>query len=205
MVRFTVLSVVGFGLWTARPAASQDVVERLTLLGPDKQVIATIEGGRSRVVIDPAIDGQLLRPGARISLVHNHPNGVGLSLLDLLEVGKPGVAAIVANGADGSRYEAARGARYDADHFEAVQYKTAHDEVVRRRVNERAHDPALPDFDGQIAHLTSIALHKAGVLQYQSALAGERATQWNRYRPVLGMVTEGVAAAVGVRAGAAAR
>ena len=48
------------------------------------------------MVLAPTVDTLLLQPGARITIVHTHPDSVGLSVLDLLQLAKPGVAAIVA-------------------------------------------------------------------------------------------------------------
>ena len=42
-------------------------------------------------------------------LVHNHPSSVGLSAADIGQLSKPGVAAIVAIGHDGSVFVASAG------------------------------------------------------------------------------------------------
>jgi len=191
---FPLAAFAAFSL--AAPALAQPlIVERLMLVGPSNDIVAVVDGDPDRVTIDAAIDRLLRQPGATIRMVHNHPNGSGLSLADLLQLMKPGVAAIVAEGADCSRYEAARGPRFNQTRFEGF-YNRAYRQVVKDLLVARSHEPALPAFDGQIAHLTSLALHKAGVLQYRATLAGLRASEWNAYRPLLGPVTEAAAARV---------
>ena len=191
---FPLTACAAFSL--AAPALAQPlIVERLMLVGPSNDTIAVVDGDPSRVTIDVAIDRLLGQPDADITMVHNHPNGSGLSLEDLLQLMKPGVAAIVAEGAEGSRYEAARGSRFNRTRLEGL-YNRAYCQVVKALLVARSHQPALPTFDNQIAHLTSLALQKAGVLQYRATLAGLRASEWHAHRPLLGPVTEAAAARV---------
>jgi hypothetical protein len=50
--------------------------------------------------------------------------------------------------------------------------------------------------DNQVAHLTAIALHKAGVLVYHATLSTERSRSYARHAVAFGYVTEGAAAIV---------
>ena len=53
-----------------------------------------------------------------VVLVHNHPANAGLSAADTQQLAKPGVAAIVAVGHDGSVFIASAGPRLNRDFFE---------------------------------------------------------------------------------------
>lgn len=196
MATFALWFLAGVAVSLADTLAGQPTIERMILLDAHNATIATIDGEPTRVVIDSNVDVLLRTPNAQITITHNHPHSVGLSVEDLLQLTKPGVLRVIAIAADGSRYEAARGGRYDSDHFETRQFKTAYDQVVRQLALARAHDPLLPSFDGAIAHLTSIALAKADVIRYSSSLSGGRAAEWAAYRPLLGWIAEATAARV---------
>src|SRR5262249_40982461 len=96
--------------------------ERLLLLSETGEVLATRPGGPSSVLLDRDVDALMLDAHNAIVLVHNHPHSTSLSLNDLDQLTKPGVAAIAAVGHDGSLYLAARGPRFDRDRFTGHQY-----------------------------------------------------------------------------------
>ena len=86
--------------------------ERLVVLAADGRVVRVVEGAESHVELSADLDRLLTTPGAKLTLVHNHPSGNGLSPADLSQLEKAGVAMVVAVGHDGSLDAAARGARF---------------------------------------------------------------------------------------------
>lgn len=172
-------------------AWAQPSVEHLIVISSDDIVLAVKAGTRSSVALDVEIDALLAQPGARLTLLHNHPRSGGLSLNDLWQLAKPGVERVVAVGEDGSHYDAARGPRYDVGLFENHQYAPAHDEVVRQL---RATPLNLcGSLDGHVAHLTSLGLHEAGVIEYHAILQGGRGTSDRKYRALFALVVEAAA------------
>lgn len=175
--------------------ADPPALERLTLVGPDRVPIAVVDGEAGRVVVDARLDAMLSCAGADISVVHTHPRGLPLSESDLLQLTKVGVARVVALGADGSRFEAKRAARFDANGFQSRQYAIAHAEVVRLMRSARARRE-LPGVDDYIQHVTALGLQKAHVIGYSATFTVERSTLWSLYRPILGPIAEAAAARV---------
>ncbi len=177
-------------------AATSAPPERLVVVGPEGVIISIVEGESSRVMLEPQIDAILSRPGSNVMLLHNHAIGLGLSASDLIQLIKPGVARVVATGSDGSRYEAERGARFGNRRFPGMQYTIAHNEVIRLFRIARSGGREMPRVDEYIQHVTSMALHKAGVIVYAASLGAERSALWNRYRLVLGPISEAAASRV---------
>jgi hypothetical protein len=180
----------------------QDGRERLAAVAPDGTVLAVLDGSASSVTVARDLDVLLQYPDAHIRLTHNHPASTGLSGADLEQLTKPGVDAIEAVGVDGSRYQAARGSHFDPLHFERDQYRPAADEITRNLRGAKASADVL-GADAHHAHLTAIALHKAGIIVYRAELSADRASSYERHRALFGRATE--AACVRVREADAVR
>ena len=166
----------------------------LTSMG---RLVATREGSESAVFLGPDLDRELLTPGNAIVLVHNHPGNAGLSTNDLGQLTKPGVAAIVAVGHDGSIYMAARGHRYDLAAFEERQSDPLKVEVRKRlRVECGARAVTTEVADAHFSHVVALALAKAGVIVYEAILAGATRTSYDAARITLGRVAAGASARV---------
>jgi hypothetical protein len=185
----------------ASPVFPQADRERLVAIARDGSVLAVIDGGASNAAVDGGLDLVLHRSGAHVRLTHNHPRSTGLSGADLEQLTKPGLDSIEAVGLDGSRYEAARGPRFDGIGFEPHQYRLAA-AAVSRQLLDAARSPAdRASIDAHHAHLTALALHKAGIIVYAARLSGERSSSYERNRAAFGRATE--AAAVRLRQAAA--
>ena len=155
--------------------------ERLILVAPDGRWVSVTDGPPGATAVDAQGSLAMATPGARLTLVHNHPGGTGLSAPDILSLSQPGVQAVEAIGHDGSIYVARRGPAFRAD-----AYATA---AARFTAAARGL-PLSPDLRatlaGHFAHLVSLVLHRAGAIQYQSTLAGERAHAFRRHALQLG-------------------
>ena len=182
--------------FSVHAAVAQAPHERLIALAADGSVLATIDGGATSAAIGTALDQVLRRADAHVRLTHNHPASTGLSAADLEQLTKPGVDAIEAIGSDGSRYEARRGPRYDPVFFESHQYEPVDLEVGRRLAAAAKSAADRSCFDAHRAHITAIALHKAGVIVYHAALSPDRSASYERYRPAFGPAAEISAARV---------
>lgn len=149
--------------------------EHLVAVTLDGRIVARRGGSVAHVALGTELDDQLRTPGVRLVLIHNHPHGVGFSADDLIQLGKPGVAAVVAVGHDGSVYVAAAGGRYDPDFFAQDQYK-----IVRAGVEDAVREAlalrtvSKDSVETQFAHLVSLALARAGVISYHAALSPDR-------------------------------
>jgi hypothetical protein len=188
MTRRTIV-LFAVSMVSAAAALAQVDHERLIAIAADGSVLATIDGDAASAAIGAALDTLLRRPDAHVRLTHNHLRSTSLSGADLEQLTKPGVDAIEAVGWDGSRYEARRGPRFDALRFERDQFRTAADEVDRQLRGARTPDERR-GIDAHHAHLTAIALHKAGVIVYRAELSAERSTSYERHRIVFGRATE---------------
>lgn len=167
---------------TGRPAH-----ERLIAVTVDGATVAIVDGTARRVPLGRALDARCLQPGAGIVLVHNHPHSLGLSADDLSQLAKPGVAAVVAIGLDGSLYAAAAARRFPGDAFRDLIYAPALAEAGQQMRHERA-GLAEDDPGGWMPHLMGLALAEAGVIEYRATLAPDRQAAFDRDRPALGRV-----------------
>ena len=81
--------------WLDRLGASQGGPphERLLAVTESGAVVHSLDGDGTVVVITPEFDRDLLRDGAALVLVHNHPTGTSLSSNDISHLAKGGVAA----------------------------------------------------------------------------------------------------------------
>jgi hypothetical protein len=191
------LTAAGSGRWldALGVTGATKSAERLIALTSTGQVVATRDGGESLVSLGLELDLALLTPGSGIVLVHNHPGNAGLSANDLSQLAKPGVAAVVAVGRDGSIYMAARGHRYDADAFERRQYDPLRVEL-RKRLREEVGARALTTeaAGAHFSHVAAMALGKAGAIVYESILTGGTQESFEAARLALGRVAGGAAA-----------
>ena len=147
--------------------------ETLVALDSTGKILIERRGGESSVRVDPELDDLLLRPGAGVVMIHNHPANVGLSLADLRHLYKPGVAAIVAIGHDGSVFIASAGPRFDHPAAADLHYPVALAEI---RDGLRREWPAgrlsVEAGDAHTSHLITLAFARARVVQYWFKLRG---------------------------------
>ena len=193
------LTAAGSGRWldALGVTGSGKPAERLIALTIAGRVIATRDGGESAVSLGLELDLQLLTPGSAIVIVHNHPGNAGLSANDLGHLAKPGVAAVVAVGRDGSIYMAARGRRYDPIAFELRQYDPLRVELKKRLREEcGARALTIEAADAHFSHVASLALVKASVIVYEAVLAGGTRESFDVARVPLGRVARGAGARV---------
>jgi hypothetical protein len=168
--------------------------ERLMAVSVTGAPLLEREGGGSSVRIDPELDTLLLQPGMAIVLVHNHPANVGLSGNDLRQLTKPGITAIVAIGHDGSVFIASAGPRLDRDLFQDEQYALAKAEVMKRlRAEWPSGRVTVSVSDAHVSHLVTLALQRAGIVQYWFKLRGPGRETYEQARMVFGRVVEGAA------------
>jgi hypothetical protein len=167
-------------LGVERLDAAEERLLAVTLAG---EIVSARDGIAQHVTFGTELDLKLLNPVSDLVLVHNHPHSLGFSADDLVQLEKPGVTAVVAVGHDGSVYIAARGRRYDRDMFELAQYAAAR-KAVTLGVGEAltAHTLTNERVDAHFAHVISLALARAGVIDYYTDLASERRSQYERAR-----------------------
>ena len=131
-------------------------------------------------------------------LVHDHPANVGLSSDDLRQLTKPGIAAIVAIGHDGSVFIASAGPRLDRDLFQDEQYVLAKAEVMKRlRAEWPSGQVTVSVSDAHFSHLVTLALQRAGIVQYWYKLRGTGRESFEKTRVVFARVVVGAAGQLG--------
>ena len=168
--------------------------ERLLAVNFKGEVLMVRNGGNSSVRVDSEMDDLLLTPGAAIVMVHNHPANVGLSLADLRHLAKPGVAAIVAIGHDGSVFIASAGPRFDRSWFADEQYAIALAEIqMRLQVERPSGRLSIADSDRHTSHLISLALARAGIVQYWFKFRGSSQHSYESARYVFTRIVAGAA------------
>ncbi len=173
--------------------------ERLLLVRPTGEDVLERRGGPSSVRVDSEIDDLILRPGMRHVLVHNHPTSVGLSGPDLGQLAKPGVAAVMAVGHDGSVFVASAGRRMQPDFLESKQYVSAKAEIGRRlRAEWPSGSVSVAVSDAHLSHLVSLALAKAGIIDYWFTLRGTGRESFDGARVVFNRVVVGASARLDV-------
>jgi hypothetical protein len=166
--------------------------ERLLVVNLEGVSLAKRDGGPASVHVDPQVDDLLLRRGTSAVLVHNHPANVGLSGPDLHHLPKPGVAAVVAIGHDGSVFLAAAGPRMDPRGFDR-QYLVAVEEVRKRlRAEWPSGSVSTADSDAHFSHLVTLALARAEIVQYWFTLRSGRES-YQKARLAFGRVVAGAA------------
>jgi hypothetical protein len=119
----------------------------------------------------------------------------GLSAADTQQLAKPGAAAIVAVGHDGSVFIASAGPRLNRDLFEVRQYALAQAEVRKRLRGEWASGRvSVAVSDAHFSHLVTLALAKANIVQYWFSLRGTGRESYEGARIVFSQVVVGAAA-----------
>jgi hypothetical protein len=172
----------------------QPPTERLLAVSVTGERFFERHGGSSSVVVDPELDNKLRQPDMAVALVHNHPTNVGLSVADMGQLAKPGVAAIVAIGHDGSVFIASAGSRFDRNFFEDRQCALASTEVVKRlRAEWPSRRVSVAASDAHFNHLVTLALAKAQIVQYWFNLRGTERGSYELARAVFGNVVVGAA------------
>jgi hypothetical protein len=175
--------------------ADQPPTERLLAVKITGERLFDRHGESSSVVVDPELDDARHRPGLAVVLVHNHPTNGGLSVADMGQLAKPGVAAIVAIGHDGSVFIASAGPRFDQDFFEKRQCTLASTDVAKRlRVEWASRGVSVAASDAHFNHLVTLALAKAQMVQYWFNLRGPERASYELGRVAFGHITEGAAA-----------
>jgi hypothetical protein len=146
------------------------------------------------VYVDAELDRVLLQPGLGSVLVHNHPASVGLSGPDLGQLSKPGVAAVIAVGHDGSVFAASAGRRMHPEFLESRQYELAKVEVVKRlRAQWPSGSVSVAASDAHLSHLVALAMAKAGIIDYWFVLRGAGRESFDNARVVFNQVVVGAA------------
>ena len=187
----------GVRRWLDRLGVSGDgpPTERLLAVSLTGQLVEERHGGSSLVRIDSELDSTLRLPEMSVVLVHNHPANVGLSAADMQQLAKPGVAAIVAVGHDGSVFIASAGPRLNRDFFEVRQYAPAQAEVRKRLRGEWPSGRiSVAVSDAHFSHLVTLALAKANIVQYWFSLRGTGRESYEGARIVFSQVVVGAAA-----------
>lgn len=191
------LTDLGAARWLARLEAngSDPAAERLLAVTATGEPVMERDGGRSSVDVGVDLDRLLRQQDRSIVLIHNHPSNVGLSAADIGQLARPGVAAIVAVGHDGSVFVAAPGPRMDPDHVEDRQYAEASAEVTRRlRKDWPSEHVPFAIADAHLNHLVARAMAGTGVIDYWFALRGTSRDSYARAQMVFGHVVAGTAA-----------
>ena len=174
--------------------ADEPPTERLLAVNITGERLFERHGGSSSVRVDPELDDTLRQPDMAVVLLHNHPTNVGLSVADMGQLAKPGVAAIVAIGHDGSVFIASTGPRFDRYFFEERQCALASAEVAKRlRAEWGSRRVAVAVSDTHFNHLVTLALAKARMVQYWFNLRGADRESYERGRAVFGNVVVGAA------------
>jgi hypothetical protein len=156
------------------------------------RILMQAEGTTRGIDIPPQWMPVLRERGAGLILAHNHPAGQSLSLEDLTQFEKRGVAMVVALGHDGSLYAAAEGPRYRETSFAAL-YMAASREVTRQ---VRLHKVEANAFLAHRNHFVALALARADVIVYRADLAHDRWRAYNSYAAPCGDITRAAEAAV---------
>lgn len=184
----------GAARWLSRLEAvgSGPSAERLLAVTATGEPLMEREGGPSSVSVGVEMDRLLLQQDRFVVLMHNHPSNAGLSAADIGQLAKPGVAAIVAVGHNGSVFAAAPGRRMDPDHVEERQYPQASTEVTRRLLKDWPSDHMpFAIADAHLSHLVAQALAKGGVIDYWFTLRGASRESYEKGRLVFGQVVAG--------------
>lgn len=194
------LTETGVRRWLERLGARDRETERLLATSLTGAVLMARDGGGSSVRIDSDMDRLLLEPAQPVVLIHNHPASVGLSAADLRQLGKRGLAAIVAIGHDGSVFMASAGPRLDRDFFEERQYAVASEEVLKALRTEWSSGKVPREASTDlVSHLVTMALARAGVVRYWSRLRGAGRESFDRSRMVFSRVVVTAAGRLGSR------
>jgi hypothetical protein len=126
----------------------------------------------------------------RIVAHHSHPSISSLSLGDLEVLSRRGVIRVVAHCVDNSQFTATKGDRIDdlADVAEIARWNTI------KQINVLAKYGLYPH--GFETHIRNMALHQAGVIEYDAKLDDIRNRFYNEQATLIDSAVENVAAAI---------
>jgi hypothetical protein len=145
----------------------------------DGNVIGHFEGNQRQVGFSEELKRALFDPASRVVIHYNHPNNSATSVLDISQLGLPGLYAIWAHGHEGvvSRIELtyesrASLAKMPADARMQQLYWTAtrvDDEVYKLLAQEAMQGRITPkEAEEYQPHLTNEVLRRAGIVDYRS-------------------------------------
>ena len=162
--------------------------EQLIAVTTSGALVGRIAGGDFSVTVVPELMARLDTPGADIVLVHNHPTSTSLSWADISFLTKPGVAAVVAIGHDGSVYAAMRGRRFACERVSRLVYHRAAETARRTLDFETQISPDLLEGAnlGQfLTHVIADTLHGLRVIEYRAVMAPHRMANYGVHRDLL--------------------
>ncbi|MTW21034.1 hypothetical protein [Allochromatium palmeri] len=145
---------------------------------------------RDRVQIPNDWVAALSERPRRFVLHHNHPDSVSLSLRDVSQLSKKGIAEIVADGHDGSWFAAQPGE--NMSRFEAVL--SAVDSAMFKAVREAQRRGA--SLSGVEAHIVNMALQRAGIIGYRFELSAPKANFMRQESELASRIVEQLVASI---------
>gem|GEM_PF-5424921 len=125
-------------------------------------------GLEGRVAIPESLVRKLDDKSVAAELHHNHPASVSISGRDLEYLARPGVHRVVAHGHDGSVFSAMRG--------EGIKQLGMASNAARMEVISQLRVRGIESdvLDAHLAHLTNLALDRAGIIRYSFSLAAQQ-------------------------------
>ena len=133
-----------------------------------KQLAQDTSHDSGRVYLPDDVTKLVSDPASQIAYHHNHPDSFSLSPGDLAIMGKrPGLLRIVVHGHNGSLFQADRRDSKDFD----MALDAAKHEIWKQTGLARRRGLFLEDLE---AHLTCLALSRAGIIDYQFELDDTR-------------------------------
>ena len=159
--------------------------ERLIAMTTSHELVQQIVGDDFTVTIGPELMAKLDQPGSDIVLIHNHPTSSSLSWADISFLSKPGVAAVVAVGHDGSVYAAMRGRRFACERVSRLVYQRAATAARARLDLEIKLSPAVAEgvsLPQYLTHLIADALRSLRVIEYRAVMSAERSRAYGSHR-----------------------
>ena len=159
--------------------------EQLIAMTTSGELVGQIVGNDYTVTVAPELMDRLDQPGSEIVLIHNHPTSTSLSWADLSFLSKPGVAAVVAIGHDGSVYAAMRGRRFACERVSRLVYQRAADaarESLDRETQISASATEGANLPQYLSHIMADNLRVLRVIEYRAVMAKERWQAYYTYR-----------------------
>lgn len=160
--------------------------ERMLVVSATGQVLSVIDGDRDRVVLPSDLADVLARVALNVTLVHNHRDSVSLSGSDLVQLGKVGVARVVALGHDGTMYAASGAAEFALESAVENRYGPVLARVLERVSRESQFSGAsLAGLYPHIPHVVALIFERAGVIRYAVDPSADTWATLERYRAVI--------------------
>ena len=186
----------GVRRWLDRLGVSGDgpPTERLLAVSLTGQLVESVMAGARWCVSIRNLTARFAS-GRCLSFCRQPSRQRGLSAADMQQLARPGVAAIVAVGHDGSVFIASAGPRLNRDFFEVRQYAPAQAEVRKRLRGEwPSGRVSVAVSDAHFSHLVTLVLAKANIVQYWFTLRGTSRESYEGARIVFSQVVVGAAA-----------